>query len=156
MTGRALGLDPGERRIGVAVSDPTGTIASPVRFIDVAQESVDDALRQLCEEWAPDVVVVGLPINLDGTEGASAAMARTLGDRVATVTGLPVDFHDERYTSHTAETLLISSGMKRRKRKDTRDQIAAAVMLQGWLDRRSNQRQGADTETARANEDEAS
>lgn len=154
MSGRALGLDPGERRIGVAVSDPTGTIASPVRYIDVARESVDEALRQLRDEWAPEVIVVGLPINLDGSEGASASMARTLGERVASVTGLAVEFHDERFTSRSAETLLISSGMKRRKRTEKRDQIAAAVMLQGWLDRRTIQMDVSDTETAQPTEDD--
>lgn len=139
MTGRVLGLDPGERRIGVAVSDPTGTIASPVRYIDTTRDTVDESLRELCEEWDVALIVVGLPINLDGSEGASATMARRVGALAAAATGLAVEFHDERFTSHTAEAALLSGGVKRRKRKEKRDQIAAAVMLQGWLDRRSNE-----------------
>ena len=102
MTGRVLGLDPGERRIGVAVSDPTGTIASPVRYIDTTRDTVDESLRELCEEWDVALIVVGLPINLDGSEGASAAMARRVGALATAATGLAVEFHDERFTSHTA------------------------------------------------------
>ncbi len=135
MTGRILGLDPGERRIGVAVSDLTGTIASPVRYIDTQSESVLDAVSAMCDEEGVVTVVVGLPIGLDGSEGASAERARAFGAEVAEATGLPVEFQDERFTSHTAETALIAGGMKRKARKETRDKVAAAVMLQNYLDR---------------------
>ena len=120
MIGRIVGLDPGERRIGVAVSDPTGTIASPDRYIDTKAESVGDVLRELCSERQVVLIVVGLPISLDGSEGPSAAKARDFGATVAKDTGLEVVFHDERFTSHTAEVALIAGGVRRKARKEKR------------------------------------
>ena len=142
MSGRALGLDPGQRRIGVAISDPTRTIASPVRYIDTRTDDVSQTLRDICAEYEVTVVVVGLPIGLDGSEGASAAAARSFADTVVDATGLDVDFQDERFTSRTAEAALIEGGVRRRARKDKRDQVAAAVMLQSYLDKRSNDDSG--------------
>lgn len=138
MSGRIVGLDPGQRRIGVAVADPTGTIASPDRYIDRTEVDLAEALTNLCKEFDVSVFVIGLPIALDGTEGPSARAARDLGELVKTTTGVEVAFEDERFTSKTAENALISGGVRRRKRKEKRDQIAAAVMLQNYLDRRKH------------------
>lgn len=135
MTGRALGLDPGQRRIGVAVSDPTRTIASPVRFIDHKSDDVARTLSDLCIEYEVTVVVIGLPISLDGSEGPSAKAARAFAEEVREATGVDVEFHDERFTSRTAEAALIEGGVSRKSRKEKRDQVAAAVMLQSFLDR---------------------
>ena len=135
MTGRALGLDPGQRRIGVAVSDPTRTIASPLRFIDTKSDDVATTLRDLCIEYEVTVVVIGLPISLDGSEGPSAKAAREFAEEVCEATGVDVEFHDERFTSRTAEAALIEGGVSRKSRKEKRDQVAAAVMLQSFLDR---------------------
>jgi len=136
VTGRVLGLDPGQRRIGVAVSDPTRTIASPVRFIDASTEDVARTVCDICEEYDISVIVVGLPINLDGSEGASASAARSFAAEIAEAIAIGVEFQDERFTSRTAEAALIEGGVKRRSRKEKRDQVAAAVMLQSYLDRR--------------------
>ena len=141
MTGRALGLDPGQRRIGVAVSDLTRTIASPVRYIDIQSDDVVKTLRDICSEYEVVVVVVGLPISLDGSEGPSAKAAREFAEVVGDATGLEVEFQDERFTSTTAEALLIEGGVSRKLRKEKRDQIAAAVMLQSFLDKRSHYEQ---------------
>lgn len=138
MTGRALGLDPGKRRIGVAVSDPSRTIASPLRFIDTKVADVEQLLRDICAEYEVTVVVVGLPLNLDGSEGASAKAARDLAEVVHEATGLEVQLQDERFTSVTAEAALIEGGVTRKSRKEKRDQVAAAVMLQSFLDTRSH------------------
>ena len=138
MTGRALGLDPGQRRIGVAVSDPSRTIASPVRFIDTRTDDVAQTLRDICIEYEVAIVVVGLPISLDGSEGPSAKASREFADVVRKATGLDVEFQDERFTTRTAEAALIEGGVNRKTRKEKRDQIAAAVMLQSYLDRRSH------------------
>lgn len=138
MNSRFLGLDPGERRIGVALSDLTGTIATPVRYIDAAKEHVLDVIKDFSEENHVMTIVIGLPVSLDGSEGPSAERARRFGESVADHTGLPTHFHDERFTSHTAETALISGGVSRKVRKEKRDQIAAAVMLQSFLDRRAH------------------
>jgi len=135
---RILGLDPGERRIGVAVADPTGTIASPDRYIDRTEVDVASAIRDLCREFDVSMVVIGLPLNLDGREGSSARSARDFGELVEEATGMDVVFQDERFTSKTAEDALISGGVRRKKRRETRDQVAAAVMLQNYLDRRRN------------------
>jgi putative Holliday junction resolvase len=138
VTGRVLGLDPGERRIGVAVSDVSRTIASPVRFIDRKTEDVAQTLRDIRDEYEIAIVVVGLPINLDGSEGRSAQAARDFADLVNDATGLTVELQDERFTSRTAEAALIEGGVSRKSRKEKRDQVAAAVMLQSFLDRRSH------------------
>ena len=136
MTGRIIGLDPGERRVGIAVADPTGTIASPERYIDTATEEPEAAIADLCRELGVATIVIGLPVALDGREGPSAQAARTLGAKVEQATGITVEYHDERFTSVTAEHALISGGVRRKKRKEKRDQVAAAVMLQGYLDAR--------------------
>jgi len=139
VSGRFLGLDPGERRIGVAISDATGTIATPVEFIDTRTRNHEQRLRDLCTEWEISEIVVGLPVSLDGTEGPAAVRSRGFGERVAEITDLPVLFHDERFTTVTAEQALLEGGVKRRSRTSKRDQVAAAVMLQGFLDRRRNE-----------------
>jgi putative pre-16S rRNA nuclease len=138
VTGRHIGLDPGAKRIGVALSDTTGTIATPVRYIDAERDDVFGVVAGICAENEVIGVVVGLPLSLDGSEGPSAVKAREFANAVAGATGLPVHLQDERFTSHTAETALISGGVSRKVRKEKRDQIAAAVMLQSFLDRRSN------------------
>lgn len=148
--GRIVGLDPGERRVGVAVADPTGTIASPDRFIDRTREDVADAVASLCEEYGASLIVVGLPITLDGREGSAAVSARSLGAEIATVTGVDVVFHDERFTTVTADQALISGGVRRRKRKEKRDQVAAAVMLQAYLDSRRHDAEPRDNGDARS------
>jgi putative Holliday junction resolvase len=131
---RILGLDPGERRIGVAVSDPSGTIASPVGFIDVATSDPVAAVRDLCTEHEVTMLVLGLPVGLDGSEGVAAGRSRELGRLLADGLGLEVRYWDERFTSVTAEKALLEANVRRSRRRTTRDQVAAAVMLQGFLD----------------------
>lgn len=133
---RILGLDPGERRIGVALSDPTGTIASPHSVIDLRLADPATAVRAICEEYDVGLIVVGLPTGLSGTEGPSAAAARALGAKVSQAAGLPVEYQDERFTTVTAEAALLEGGVRRDKRRDVRDKIAAAVILQAYLDRK--------------------
>ena len=140
---RILGLDPGERRIGVALSDPTGTIASPHSVID---QRVDDPLgvvRALCEEEGVERIIVGLPTGLSGLEGPSAKAARAFGTLVAEGIGLPVEYQDERFTTVTAESALLEGGVRRDKRRDVRDKVAAAVILQAYLDRKDYESDGS-------------
>jgi putative Holliday junction resolvase len=139
---RILGLDPGERRIGVALSDPTGTIASPHSVID--RRAVDPAIavQELCAKYEVDKIVVGLPTSLSGTEGPSAVAARAFGTLIAQATGLPMEYQDERFTTVTAEAALLEGGMTRAKRRDVRDKVAAAVILQTYLDRKDNNGDG--------------
>jgi len=133
---RILGLDPGARRVGVALSDPTGTIASPHSVIDQRSVKLTGAVRALCEEHDVERIVVGLPTGLSGVEGPSAKAARTVGTSVAEATGLPVEYQDERFTTVTAEAALLEGGVRREKRRDVRDKVAAAVILQTYLDRK--------------------
>lgn len=143
---RILGLDPGERRVGVALSDPTGTIASPHAVIDRRSEKLADAVRALCDEYGVERIVVGLPTSLSGFEGPSAKAARQVGASVADATGLPVDFQDERFTTATAEAALLEGGVRRSRRRDVRDKVAAAVVLQAYLDREESQGDGTSSE----------
>ena len=133
-SGRVLGIDPGERRVGVAISDPGRVIASPLEVIDQRRTDVGDRVAELCREHEVTTVVVGLPVGLAGTEGAAAARARELGARVTASIGRDVVYWDERFTTVTAEASLLEAGMRREQRRDRRDMVAAAVILQSYLD----------------------
>jgi putative Holliday junction resolvase len=133
---RIIGLDPGARRIGVALSDTLGIIAQPHLVIDRRAGDAIATIKDLCIEYEVETVVVGLPRNLRGDEGPSALLARELGADVAAATGCHVQFYDERFTTVQAEAALLEGGVRRRKRRETIDKVAAAVMLQGFLDGR--------------------
>ena len=135
--GRVLGLDPGERRIGVALSDPGRRIASPHAVFDRRDGDVAERLRSLCDEFEVETIVIGLPISLAGEEGKAAAAARRFGDKVVLPIGRNLVYWDERFTTVQAEQALLEAGMRRRRRRDVRDKVAAAVMLQGYLDAES-------------------
>lgn len=135
---RLLGLDPGEARIGVALSDPTGTIASPHGFIDVRAMDIVAAIGDLVSEHGCSAVVIGLPLRLDGTEGPAADRSRALGRTISEAVDVEIVFWDERFTTVTAEQALLEGDVRRARRKTARDPIAAAVMLQSFLDRQAN------------------
>ncbi len=132
---RVLGLDPGSRRIGVALSDELGVIAQPVATIEVAgNKKTMEALEAALGETRPELVVVGLPLRLDGSEGGAARKARQLAALVKDRLGLPVELWDERMTSVQADRLLRDAGLDARARRGTTDRVAAAIMLQSYLD----------------------
>lgn len=131
---RVLGLDYGERRVGVAVSDGLGLTAQPHSVIDLARMDLGEALAEIIVEYEIKRVVVGLPVSLSGSEGEVAARARAFGTEVADLTGLEVEMYDERFTSVEAERVLLDAGTRRSRRKSVRDKLAASVMLQGYLD----------------------
>jgi putative Holliday junction resolvase len=132
--GRILALDPGTKRVGVAVSDPLHLTAQPHGALDATAEDLDVGLKEMVEELDVERIVVGLPVGLSGEEGAAARAARAFAARVAAATGLPVELHDERFSTTTAERALLEAGMRRRRRRETRDRVAAAVFLQAYLD----------------------
>ncbi len=105
-------------------------------MIDLATSDLADELRRLLAEYEVDVIVVGLPVTLSGEEGVAAQRARRFGAEVAAIAALPVEFSDERFSSVVAERALLESGARRRHRRDVRDKVAAAVMLQDYLDRK--------------------
>lgn len=129
---RYLGVDCGSKRVGLAVSDAAGILASSLEV--VARAEVPARVAVLVEELGIGGLVVGLPTGLSGEEGRSAEEARVLGAELAAATGLPVRFVDERFTSRLAEDALIETGMRRRRRRATVDKVAAALILQGFLD----------------------
>jgi putative Holliday junction resolvase len=132
---RVLALDVGERRIGVAVSDPTGTVARPLTAIVRASRQADlDAIGQLVEQHEVERVVVGLPLSLDGTEGPQARKIRRYADRLAQAIAVPLELWDERYSTVTAEEILRSKRKRSRRGRGQVDATAAAVFLQTYLD----------------------
>ncbi len=131
----ALGLDAGTVRVGLAAADPTGTLASPVAVLPRSRvRELWDRVRREAADRGADTVVVGLPRELDGSEGPAAEDARRLAADAERETGLRVELWDERFTSAEAERALIAGGMRRDRRRQTVDGVAAALMLQGWLD----------------------
>lgn len=135
---RALGIDLGSKRIGVAVSDRSGTIAGPLTVVVRSGRVADDhrRLAALVAEEEAEVVVVGLPLSLDGSDGAAARAARREADQLATVVDVPVVLHDERLTTVSADRTLREAGLRAPARREVVDKVAAAVMLQSWLDGR--------------------
>lgn len=132
-TERLLGLDIGGRRIGVAVSDELGMIASPVATVD-ARGDVAGELRTLIEKYGVRRIVVGLPIGMSGKEGPQAAEVRAVADKLGERLKIDIVYSDERLSSAIANQALIGQGTRREKRKQHIDAMAAAVILQGYLD----------------------
>ena len=131
---RILCLDVGDARIGVAVSDETRTIASPVEVIHRVGWGPDcRKIKAICDQYGTDEVLSGLPLNMDGSEGFQAKKVREFCAQVEKQ-GLKVCFQDERLSTVAAEDALIEGGMSRADRKGNVDKVAAAVILQEWLD----------------------
>ena len=129
---RSLGIDYGTKRVGLALSDPLGLTARPLAV--VPRSKIVEEVVSLVKEQEVGTIVVGLPTGLGGDEGMSASEARKLADELATATGVDVILRDERYTSRMAESALLESGMKRRQRRENVDKVAAAIILQDYLD----------------------
>ncbi len=137
--GRILAIDPGTRRIGVALSDPTATIATPLETITAAGERrAAEQVAALCRHHEVARVVVGWPRNMDGSRGPSARHAEALAERLRAAVSVPVELWDERLSTAAAERTLIEADVRRDERRRTRDRVAAAVILQGYLDARRN------------------
>ena len=136
MDERVVCLDIGDARIGVAVSDPTGTIASPVEVIRRIGWGPDTRrIQDICEQFETSRVLSGLPLNMDGTEGFQARKVREFCDQLRK-TGLEVFFQDERLTTVCAEEAMLEDDLSRQERKKIVDKVAASVILQQWLDGR--------------------
>jgi putative pre-16S rRNA nuclease len=133
---RVLAVDPGSKRVGLAVSDPTGTIAQPLATIAAEpRATLASRVAEVAAERGVERFVVGLPRRLDGAYGPEAKAARTLADELRSASGLPVEMVDERLTTAQAERAMISGGARRARRKASIDQVAAALLLQAHLDR---------------------
>ena len=132
---RLLGLDVGERRIGLAISDPLGTIASPLRVLD-RKETTDPIGEIIAEAQALEVetIVVGMPLTLRGEIGPAAELMQEFVEKLRARSPIPVEIIDERLTTKVAERDMIRAGMSREGRRETIDKVAAALILQSYLD----------------------
>ena len=129
-------LDVGDARIGVAVADDLGISVRGVGVVSRKGGAYDlKAVERMLEGHGVSRVVIGLPLNMDGTEGRQAARVRAFGERLANHLGLPIDYWDERLTTFEAEDRLRSSGVKAARRRELIDQVAAEVILRSYLDR---------------------
>jgi putative pre-16S rRNA nuclease len=139
---RVLALDLGSKRIGVAVSDGSGTIATPLVVVTRSGDRALDHRRiaALVAEQEAERVVVGLPLSLDGRRGPAADAAQTEVELLAAALPVPVETFDERLTTVTAERVLVEAGLRAEARRKVVDKVAAAVILQAWLDRREENR----------------
>ena len=133
---RVLGIDLGSKRVGIAVSDRSGTIATPLCVLERgASQRVDHGeIARLVQEEEAVAVVVGLQLNMDGTAGKAADAALREVERMTTVVGVPVFVHDERLTTVEADRVLMEQKMRAQARRRVVDKVAAAVILQSWLD----------------------
>jgi putative Holliday junction resolvase len=135
--GRILAVDPGSKKVGLAVSDPTQTIATALST-EPAEPDADlpARLALIAADQEAERIVVGLPRELDGKRGPAAAAAQRLVSRLRAVAGVPVDTYDERLTTAAAERSMIAAGSRRAARREAIDRVAATILLQGYLDRR--------------------
>jgi len=133
---RVIGIDLGSKRIGIALSDSDLTVATPLDVIERSGNVENDhiAILKITDEWEVKRIIVGLPISLDGTLGASAQSVIDEISRLGNLTDIPIETHDERFTTVTAEQILLQQNVKRDKKKMVIDKVAAAIILQGWID----------------------
>lgn len=136
---RAVGIDLGTRRIGVAVSDSDGRLATPYEVIERSRDLHGDRRRlvELVREAEAEVVVVGIPYSLDGSEGPAARRARIEVEALSRVMPVPVETYDERLSTVTAHRTLQDLGLGSHERRRVVDKVAASVILQAWLDSRA-------------------
>lgn len=134
---RILGLDVGDRRIGLAISDPNGQVAVPLRTLKrAAQDGAVEAIAALVAEENVEAIVVGLPLRLDGSAGSQAESVKEFVRKLLPAVNVPVTLWDERLSTVQAEQLLRRGGPGSRKGKAEQDALAAAIILQGYLDSR--------------------
>lgn len=135
---RVLGLDLGTKRIGVALSDSDGMMATPYEVVLRSGDRRRDHRRiaELAEEAGAEALVVGLPLSLDGSEGAAAKKARHEAELLERATGLPVEMWDERLSTVSAHRDLMALDLRAGARRQVVDKVAASVLLQAWLDHR--------------------
>lgn len=136
---RILGIDWGERRVGMAVSDPMGMIATPLRVAEVRNDAeAVTAARDALAETEAELIVVGLPLNMDGTSGPKVQQVMAFCRKLESAVDVPVATSDERLSSRLVERAMLEGDLSRKKRKSVRDMLAAQVILQGYLDTQSS------------------
>jgi putative Holliday junction resolvase len=135
---RFLSIDLGEKRTGLAVGDDDSGVISPVDVLEIARgDRLLEALLKAIKQHEPGELVIGLPINMDGTEGPAARIVREFGKQLQQRSALPVHFQDERLTSYAADQQMSQSGRTHKQKKQLRDALAAAEILRDFLEQRS-------------------
>jgi len=143
---RLLGLDMGEKRIGVALSDPEGVLARPLEAIRRRSKRQDfETIDRLVEQWDVERVVVGLPLTAEGVVGPQARRVKRYTRQLRRVLSVPIDFVDERYSTVDALEAMRTVGLSPKRQRERVDAAAAAVILQGYLDNRRSQGMEDDT-----------
>lgn len=136
---RVMGLDVGSKTVGVAISDPLGFTAQGVEIIKIDEEAEEfglDRLGELVKKYKVDKFVVGLPKNMNNTEGPRVEASKAYGNKIKEIFGIPLDYQDERLTTVQAERMLVEQAdVSRGKRKKVIDKLAAQLILQNYLDR---------------------
>lgn len=133
---RFLAIDLGDKRTGIAAGDDVTGIVSPLQVIQVAPTTLLQEIIKAVNVHKPDVVVVGLPLNADGSDSAAAKKARAFGELLAQRVKLPVHYQDERLTSYAADQAMARSGRTHKDKKNIRDALAAAEILRDYLESR--------------------
>lgn len=135
---RAVGIDLGEKRIGVAISDSGGSLATPYEVVARTGSRDEDhrRIKAIVEEVEAEILVVGLPLSLDGTEGKAAQGARQEAEAIGQTISVPIELHDERLTTVEAERILKEQGLGAAERRNVVDKVAAAILLQAWMEGR--------------------
>ena len=133
-----MALDIGEKRVGIAVSDPDERVASPICVLSADEvHSGAKSFRRVLEDWEPELLVCGLPMTLSGDEGPQAQRIRTFAEHVSKECGIPYEFADERLSSAEAKRSLREKGLTEKAMRGKVDMIAASLFLQAWLDARN-------------------
>ena len=133
---RVLSLDIGQVRCGIAISDPTGRVASPVCVLPSGEViGCARSFKRLLDDWQPDLLLAGLPLTLSGSSGGQAQRIRAQAQQIADTSGLPLEFVDERLSSQEAKRMLREEGLTERDMRGKIDMIAASIFLQAWRDR---------------------
>ncbi len=139
---RILALDYGSKTVGAAVTDELGLTAQPLETVCRKEENklrrTYARLEALCREYGVSRIVIGLPLNMDDTEGERACLARAFGETLGRRTGLPVEYEDERLTTMEADGILSETGMRKNRRKTVIDQLAAVLILESYLKRKED------------------
>ncbi|MEA1961868.1 MAG: Holliday junction resolvase RuvX [Bacillota bacterium] len=136
---RIMGLDVGEKRIGIAICDPMGWTAQGHSTLHRKNLSYDlQQIKEICDEYEVEKIVLGYPRNMNGTVGPKAMEIEGFGNQIAEKTNLPIDYWDERLSTVMSEKVLLQADVSRKKRRGVIDKLAAVTILQGYLDRLSN------------------
>ena len=129
---RIIGLDVGDKAIGVAVSDVSGTVASPLTVIERKKYAAE--LKKIIADKNPSAILLGLPISMDGSKGPRYQSVKAFGRTLEKEFALPILYHDERLSSKVVENMMLKADFSRQRRNELSDKLAAAYILQGYLD----------------------